>query len=73
MPTEESSTNIYANHQYWSDSVFLYHKLFLFYAWTYADIPLLIGRYGRKLSLSYRLHSLIMTCIVTITLIFEVA
>jgi hypothetical protein len=47
--------------------------MFLFYAWTYADIPLLIGRYGRKLSLSYRLHSLIMTLIITVTLIFEMA
>jgi hypothetical protein len=56
-----------------ANSIHLWHKMWLFYAWTYADIPLLIGRYGRKFSLSYRLHSLLMTLIITVTLIFEVA
>lgn len=69
----DSGTNIYANHAMVSAKIHLLHKMFLFYAWTYADIPLLIGRYGRKMSLSYRLHSLIMTAIIVITIIFEVA
>lgn len=70
---EDPVKYMYANHLKWADGVHLWHKMWLFYAWTYADIPLLIGRYGRKMSLSYRLHSLVMTFIIAVTLIFEVA
>lgn len=65
--------NIYGNHKRWADEIHYYHKLVLFYLWTYVDIPILIGRYGKQFSLSYRIHSLMMTAIIITTLIFEVA
>lgn len=69
----EIEMNHFGNHKMWAEQVHYYHKLVLFYLWTYVDIPILIGRYGKQFSLSYRIHSLMMTGIIITTLIFEMA
>ena len=65
--------NPFGNHKWWVDQIHYHHKLVLFYLWTYVDIPILIGRYGKQFPLSHRIHSLMMTAIIITTLIFEMA
>jgi NAD(P)H-flavin reductase len=46
-----------------------FHGRWLFYTWLFADIPILIGFFGKSFGLSYRVHSLLMTVVSTAVIV----
>ena len=50
---------------------FYYHSHFtlMFYVWILADIPILLGLFGKFFGISYKVHSFLMTVVTTITFI----
>ena len=45
------------------------HLTLMFYAWILADIPILLGLFGKFFGISYKVHSFLMTVVVILTII----
>jgi hypothetical protein len=45
------------------DDLFNIHSKWLTFIWTFCDIPILIGRYGRRWKYSYKVHSISMSIV----------
>ena len=58
---------------YWGNFFFNNHLTYLYWMWILADIPILLGMFGKSFGISYRVHSLTMTVVCAASVVLVAA